>query len=111
MRLNQLTGFAINQLIGRLLWPILSDASTYGWNDWDASAAYRYIAVDSLARYREFPAWNPYACGGFPAWAYVEGATNVVSPSRGMAMRTTPDGFEASSVARSSSDRFRHRRS
>ncbi len=63
-----------------LVWPWLLDGSTYGFHDWDVMSSHRFLAVEALRRYGELPAWNPYACGGFPAWGYVEGATIVVSP-------------------------------
>jgi hypothetical protein len=64
----------------RLTAPLLSNLSTYGVHDWDSHLQYRQITVVSLRQYREFPFWHPWFCGGFPAWEYVEGATNVVSP-------------------------------
>jgi hypothetical protein len=67
-------------MLGVLLGPIFADVSKYGLHDWDSSAAYRYISVLSIKRYHEFPFWHPFLCGGFPAWAFAEGATNVVSP-------------------------------
>jgi hypothetical protein len=60
--------------------PFLKDTGSYGFSDWDPHSSYRYITVLSLARYHEFPWWHPWLCGGFPAWAYAEGATNLVSP-------------------------------
>jgi len=63
-----------------LLWPMLRDFSTYGFHDWDAHAAYRYITPLSLREYGEGPWWHPWLCGGVPAWGYVEGAPNLVSP-------------------------------
>lgn len=63
-----------------LLGPMLADFSTYGFHDWDAHSAYRYITALSLRRYGEGPWWQPWLCGGVPAWGYVEGATNLVSP-------------------------------
>ncbi len=63
-----------------LLWPMLRDFSTYGFHDWDAHSAYRYITTLSLRRYHEGPWWHPWLCGGVPAWGYVEGAPNLVSP-------------------------------
>ncbi|MGO8999312.1 MAG: hypothetical protein ACLQVI_38795 [Polyangiaceae bacterium] len=60
--------------------PFFADTSLYGFRDWDAHSSYRYITVVSLLRYHEFPWWHPFLCGGFPAWAYAEGATNLVSP-------------------------------
>ena len=63
-----------------MLGPMLADFSTYGFHDWDAHSAYRYITALSLKRYGEGPWWHPWLCGGVPAWGYVEGATNLVSP-------------------------------
>jgi hypothetical protein len=60
--------------------PFFADTSTYGFRDWDSHSAYRYITVLALKRYHELPFWHPWFCGGFPAWAYSEGATNLVSP-------------------------------
>ncbi|HET9929246.1 MAG TPA: hypothetical protein VFQ35_01105, partial [Polyangiaceae bacterium] len=63
-----------------LLWPMLRDFSTYGFHDWDAHATYRYITALSVRRYHEGPWWHPWLCGGVPAWGYVEGAPNLISP-------------------------------
>ncbi len=63
-----------------VLWPWLSETQRYGFHDWDVMTSHRHLAVTSLREHGELPGWNPYACGGFPAWGYVEGATNVVSP-------------------------------
>lgn len=72
-------GVLLSGLVG-LLWPMLRDFSTYGFHDWDAHAAYRHITTLSLRRYHEGPWWHPWLCGGVPAWGYVEGAPNLVSP-------------------------------
>ncbi len=61
-------------------WPLLSDSSRFGAQDWDFATAARYLVKLSLRRYHELPFWNPFACGGLPAWGYVEGGTNLVSP-------------------------------
>jgi len=60
--------------------PWLESASTYGTHDWDFETANRYLAKLSLLTYHQLPFWNPYVCGGLPAWGYVEGATTLVSP-------------------------------
>ncbi len=60
--------------------PWLTDASTFGFHDWDVETSHRYLVKLSLLRYGELPGWNPYACGGFPAWGFIEGATVLVSP-------------------------------
>jgi hypothetical protein len=63
-----------------LLGPLFHSMSTFGFHDWDSHSAYRAATVASLKRYHELPWWNPWLGGGFPAWAYVEGATNFISP-------------------------------
>lgn len=60
--------------------PWLSDWSTFGFHDWDVQTAHRHLVVSSLLEHGQFPGWNPYACGGFPAWGYVEADTILVSP-------------------------------
>jgi hypothetical protein len=60
--------------------PWFSDVTTFGLLDWDFELAQRTLVKTSLLRFGEAPFWNPYACGGFPAWGYIEGATNLVSP-------------------------------
>ncbi len=59
--------------------PFFADVSTMGFQDWDSQAAYRYVTVLAL-KHGQLPWWNPWFCGGFPAWGYAEGATNLVSP-------------------------------
>ena len=73
---------ALTVLIGLaafVLSPLFQDLTTYGIHDWDVMAAHRLLAITAI-RDGELPGTNPYACGGFPAWGYVEGATVVVSP-------------------------------
>ncbi len=60
--------------------PWFTDTHTFGFHDWDAITSFRYLVKQSLLTYGELPFWNPYACGGYPSWGYVEGATNLVSP-------------------------------
>jgi hypothetical protein len=59
--------------------PFFADVRAMGFQDWDSQAAYRYVTVLAL-RHGQPPWWNPWLCGGFPAWGYAEGATNLVSP-------------------------------
>jgi hypothetical protein len=63
-----------------VVWPWIARTDTYGLYDWDVETSHRYLAQLSLLRYGEGPFWNPYACGGFPAWSFIEGGTFVVSP-------------------------------
>ena len=75
-----LGALAVATMIALVMAPWLRDVSTFGFHDWDVQTSHRYLAVTSLLRYHELPWWNPYACGGFPAWAYVEADTILVSP-------------------------------
>lgn len=63
-----------------VLAPWFKETRTFGFHDWDVQESHRYLVLLSLFRYHEFPSWNPFACGGFPAWGYVEADTIVVSP-------------------------------
>ncbi len=72
--------FIVLKSLRVLFAPFFVDTSTFGFRDWDTHSAYRYITALALKRYHELPFWHPWFCGGFPAWAYVEGATNLVSP-------------------------------
>lgn len=71
---------AVAAMIALVMAPWFKNLRTFGFHDWDAQTAHRYLAWMSLVRYHELPGWNPYACGGFPAWGYVEADTIVVSP-------------------------------
>lgn len=59
---------------------MLEDFHSYGFHDWDLESSYRYITVLSLKRYHEGPWWQPWMCGGFPAFGDAESATNLFSP-------------------------------
>jgi hypothetical protein len=71
---------AIATVILLVMGPWLRTLTTFGFHDWDAQTSHRYLTVASLLRYHEWPGWDPYACGGFPAWGYVEADTILVSP-------------------------------
>ena len=60
--------------------PWFQDTTTFGFHDWDVETAHRYLTLLAVGRYHEFPSWNPYMCGGFPAWGFVEADTILVSP-------------------------------
>ncbi|APR76374.1 Hypothetical protein A7982_01721 [Minicystis rosea] len=75
-----LGGLAVATMIALVMAPWLRDLSTFGFHDWDAQTSHRYLVLTSLLRHHELPGWNPYACGGFPAWGYVEADTILVSP-------------------------------
>jgi hypothetical protein len=71
---------AVTTMIAIVMAPWLAQLSTFGFHDWDVQTSHRYLTLLSLLRYHEFPGWDPFACGGFPAWAYVEADTIIVSP-------------------------------
>lgn len=73
-------GIAVAVMIAVVMAPWFKNLSTLGFHDWDVQESHRLLAITSIFHYREIPGWNPYACGGFPAWGYVEGGTVVVSP-------------------------------
>jgi len=60
--------------------PWLLETGTYGLHDWDFETSNRYLTKLSLLTYGQAPFWNPYACGGFPAWGFIEGGTTLISP-------------------------------
>jgi hypothetical protein len=60
--------------------PLFARPARIGHHAWDTAAALRYMAVKAILRFHEFPSWNPYACGGHPAWGAPEGDPNVASP-------------------------------
>jgi len=60
--------------------PIFNELTSFGGHDWDTMVVNRHLVIKSIKSFHQFPFWNPYACGGHPAWANVEGDTTVVSP-------------------------------
>lgn len=60
--------------------PLRHDLDKWGGHDWDATLAFRQFVVKCLRVYHQFPAWIPYAGGGYTAWGFVDSDTIVVSP-------------------------------
>jgi len=60
--------------------PWLKELDTFGFHDWDIQTSHRFLVRQALLEHGEMPFWNPYACGGFPGWGYVESGTILVSP-------------------------------
>ena len=60
--------------------PIFGNSSAWGGHDWDQMTSHRLLMVKSITEYHQFPFWNPYGCGGHPAWSGVESGTTLVSP-------------------------------
>jgi hypothetical protein len=59
--------------------PLLAHPWTLGIHNWDQMQTQRYVVVKSLLRFHEFPFWDPWTCGGHPAWGSIESAPNLVS--------------------------------
>jgi hypothetical protein len=66
--------------VAQVVSPAFRDVHLLGGHDWDQQESYRYLVKKSVLRFHQFPFWNPYSCGGHPAWGYFEGDTTVVSP-------------------------------
>lgn len=60
--------------------PAFVDPTTFGSHDWDQVETHRYLVSKTILRFHQFPFWNPYACGGHPAWGGFESDPIVVSP-------------------------------
>jgi hypothetical protein len=75
-----LASLVVVAMVLLVLKPILADAHGYGRHEWDQAMAQRYLVKKTLVRFHELPLWNPYECGGHPAWASFEGDPVVVAP-------------------------------
>src|SRR5580693_9449703 len=63
-----------------LVWvlrPTLNNPSALGSHDWDQMESHRYLIQKTILRFKQFPFWNPYACGGHPNWSGFESGTVV----------------------------------
>jgi hypothetical protein len=60
--------------------PVFLDPTTFGSHDWDQVETHRFLVTKTILRFHQFPFWNPYACGGHPAWGGFESDPIVVSP-------------------------------
>ena len=60
--------------------PLLAHRDTLGSGDWDQAATNRLLVTKTIWQFSQFPFWNPYSCGGHPAWGGPESDTIIVSP-------------------------------
>ncbi|HEY8088996.1 MAG TPA: hypothetical protein VIF09_14150, partial [Polyangiaceae bacterium] len=60
--------------------PLLLHPWTLGQHNWDQMNTQRQVVVTTLERYHQFPFWDPYTCGGHPAWGSLESAPILLSP-------------------------------
>ncbi|MBI2574327.1 YfhO family protein [Candidatus Woesearchaeota archaeon] len=67
---NKKVAFAIFFLLSVLfLLPILSNIGNWGGYDWDQHFFYHGSARNAIAKFGQFPLWNPFYCGGSPLLA------------------------------------------
>ncbi|HEX3344283.1 MAG TPA: hypothetical protein VHS09_06905, partial [Polyangiaceae bacterium] len=71
---------AIPAMIALVLSPVLLHLWTYGEHDWDQMNTQREVVVKTILRFHQFPFWDPYECGGHPAWSSLESDPIAVSP-------------------------------
>jgi hypothetical protein len=60
--------------------PLLIHPWTLGDHNWDQMNTQREVVVKTIARFHQFPFWDPYECGGHVAWGSLESAPILVSP-------------------------------
>jgi hypothetical protein len=60
--------------------PLLAHPWTLGGRNWDQMNTQRAVVAKTILRFHQFPFWDPYTCGGRPAWSSLEGDPVVVSP-------------------------------
>ncbi len=60
--------------------PLLVHPWTLGQHNWDQMNTQREVVVQTILRFRQFPFWDPFTCGGHPAWGSFESDPIVVSP-------------------------------
>src|SRR5580704_8126533 len=80
-RLFKLVAFAaIPAMVLLVVSPLLLRPMTLGARNWDQMNTQRAVVVRTIERYHQFPFWDPYTCGGHPAWGSLESDPIVVSP-------------------------------
>jgi hypothetical protein len=67
-------------LIACIVSPAFRDLHLLGDHDWDLHQACIYYARTAILRFHQLPFWNPYTCGGYPAWASFAGDNAVTPP-------------------------------
>jgi hypothetical protein len=67
-------------MIVLVTWPLLAHPWTLGAHNWDQMNTQREVVVKTMLRFRQFPFWDPYECGGHSAWGALESDPIVVSP-------------------------------
>jgi hypothetical protein len=71
---------AVPAMVLLVVSPLLMHPWTFGQHDWDQMNTQREVVVKTILRFHQFPFWDPYECGGHPAWASLESDPIAVSP-------------------------------
>jgi hypothetical protein len=71
---------AVPAMVLLVVSPLLAHPWTFGQHDWDQMNTQREVVVKTILRFHQFPLWDPYECGGHPAWGSLESDPIVVSP-------------------------------
>jgi hypothetical protein len=80
-RAGRLVAFlAVPAMILLVVSPLLVHPWTYGQHNWDQMNTQREVVVKTILRFHQFPFWDPYECGGHPAWGSLESDPILISP-------------------------------
>ena len=71
---------AVPAMVLLVVSPLLARPFTLGQHDWDQMNTQREVVVQTVLRFHQFPFWDPYTCGGHPAWGSLESAPVAISP-------------------------------
>jgi hypothetical protein len=71
---------AVPLMMVLVLSPLLVHPFTLGEHNWDQMNTQREVVVQTILRFGQFPFWDPFTCGGHPAWGSLESDPIVVSP-------------------------------
>ncbi len=71
---------AVPGMLLLVLSPLLVHPWTLGLHDWEQMTTQREVVIQTIRRFHQFPFWDPWTCGGHPAWGSLESDPIVVSP-------------------------------
>jgi hypothetical protein len=74
------TTLAVPGMILLVLSPLLLRPWTLGQHDWEQMTTQREVVIQTIQRFHQLPFWDPFTCGGHPAWGSLESDPIVVSP-------------------------------
>ncbi|HEY6464217.1 MAG TPA: MBL fold metallo-hydrolase [Polyangiaceae bacterium] len=73
-------GLAVVGMVLLVVSPLLQHPETLGGRNWDQMNTQRAVVAKTILRFHQLPFWDPYTCGGRPAWGSLEGDPVLVSP-------------------------------